>query len=453
MKKTILLVSANRHHIPYPVYPIGVSYLRGYLESNLADFHVEVFDCNLHTNEELAQVLQQLDPAYVGVSLRNIDGANSLDRSSFIGSYRDIVSCIRTNSAATVFIGGAGFSIYPQALIDALKPDYGIIGEGEESLCELVRALEQGEDPSTIEGVACYVDGTFRCNPHTKYLKSLDVKFEHNLIDFYWQSSGMLNIQTKRGCPYSCIYCSYPLIDGRKVRTLDTDLIVDNIKRVKAEKGIDYLFFTDSVFNIYNSYNIELAEKIIKSGLKIRWGAYFSPSNLSDEMLALFRASGLTHIEFGTESFSDSQLVNYGKHFTFREVLEASELCLKHNVYYAHFLILGGYGETQQTLKETIENSKRIRYSVFFPYMGMRVYPGTKLQAIAIEKGLISPNDDLLAPTYYLEDGFEVEEVKRMALETGKAWVFPDDPQSDMMDVLRYKRNKKGLLWEYLRRP
>lgn len=453
MKKTILLVSANRHHIPYPVYPIGVSYLRGYLESNLADFHVEVFDCNLHTNEELAQVLQQLDPAYVGLSLRNIDGANSLDRSSFIGSYRDIVSCIRANSTAMVFIGGAGFSIYPQALIDALKPDYGIIGEGEESLCELVRALEQGQDPSTIEGVACYVDGTFRCNPHTKYLKSLDVKFEHNLIDFYWQSSGMLNIQTKRGCPYSCIYCSYPLIDGRKVRTLDPDLIVDNIKRVKAEKGIDYLFFTDSVFNIYNSYNIELAEKIIKSGLKIRWGAYFSPSNLSDEMLALFRASGLTHIELGTESFSDSQLVNYGKHFTFREVLEASELCLKHNVYYAHFLILGGYGETQQTLKETIENSKRIRYSVFFPYMGMRVYPGTMLQAIAIEKGLISPNDDLLAPTYYLEDGFEVEEVKRMALETGKAWVFPDDPQSGMMDVLRYKRNKKGLLWEYLRRP
>ena len=451
--KTILLISANRHCVPYPVYPLGVSYLRGYLERTLSDFNVEVFDCNLGSNHDLGVLIKRLNPSYIGISLRNVDGANSLDRSSFISGYKEIVDTVRASSSNPIIIGGAGFSIYPQAIFDELKPNYGIVGEGEESLRQIIMALEVGDDPSAIEGVVCYKDRQFICNGHTKYLKSLSVSFEQSLTNFYWQKSGMLNIQTKRGCPYSCIYCSYPLIDGRIVRTLDTDLIVDNIARLNKDEGISYLFFTDSVFNISNDYNAELAEKLIKSGLRIRWGAYFSPSNLTDEMLGLYRASGLTHVEFGTESFSDTQLKNYGKRFTFSDVLESSELCLKHNIYYAHFLILGGYGETDATIRETIENSKRMSYSVYFPYMGMRIYPRTKLQQLAIAKGVISAEDDLLNPTYYLEDGFDIEKVKKMAMDTGKAWIFPDDPINDGMEFIRTKKNKKGVLWEYLRKP
>lgn len=451
--KTILLISANRHQVPYPVYPLGITYLRSYLEKHLEGFKIETCDCNIFDNQQLAAFIKEKNPTYIGVSLRNIDGANSLDRSSFIDGYKEIISAIRNVSNSPVIIGGSAFSIYPKPLFDELKPDYGIIGEGEESLFQLITTLEKGESVSDIEGVVGYHQQEFVCNPHKSYLKSLDAQFDPSLINYYWEDSGMLNIQTKRGCPYHCIYCSYPLIDGRKVRTLDTDLIIDNIKKLNKDNGINYLFFTDSVFNIHNSYNIELAEKIIQSGLKIQWGAYFAPNNLTDEMLALFKRSGLKHIEFGTESFSDQQLANYGKQFTFSDVLRYSELCLKNNIYYAHFLILGGYGETDASIKETIENSKKIEYSVFFPYMGMRIYPGTKLQSIAIQEGVIAANDSLLDPTYYLAKGFDIDKVKKEAMATGKAWVFPDDPQDEMMDFLRKKKNKKGVLWEYLRKP
>lgn len=451
--KKILLVSANRHCVPYPVYPIGVSYLCGYLSKHLIGFEIEVFDCN-NSDRELSDVINVTKPDYIGVSLRNVDGANSLDRSNFIPEYKKIIEEIKLCCSAPIILGGSGFSIYPKAIFDELMPDYGIMGEGEISLKKLIEALEFGDDVTNIEGVVCYDErGKFVCNEHKEYLKTLDIEFDKTLVDYYWKESGMLNMQTKRGCPYNCIYCSYPLIDGRCVRTLDTDVIVENLKRLNTETGVNYVFFTDSVFNIHNNYNIELAEKIIKSGLKINWGAYFSPSNLTDEILGLFKASGLTHIEFGTESFSDTQLKNYGKNFKFSDVLECSELCLKHNIYYAHFLILGGYGETEETLRETIENSKKIQYSVFFPYFGMRIYPGTKLHAIALQEGLLEKNNDLLEPAYYIAEGFDVEEIKRRALETEKAWVFPDDKQDEMMDVLRKKRKKKGLLWEYLRKP
>lgn len=138
----------------------------------------------------------------------------------------------------------------------------------------------------------------------------------------------MLNIQTKRGCPYDCVYCTYPLIDGCVIRTLDPAKIVDDILRLRRQKGIDYLFFTDSVFNICPEYNQRLAEELIRREAKIRWGAYFAPSHLTREMLALYRRSGLTHIEFGTESFDDQVLEAYGKRFTFEDVLNSSEMAL-----------------------------------------------------------------------------------------------------------------------------
>ena len=450
-KRTLALISANRLADPYPVYPIGISYLRTYLKEHLDWLDVFLLDMNLISVENLETILKETPPDYIGISIRNIDGANSLDKTSFIPGYSEIMKAVRRNSKAPVIMGGAGFSIFPAILFDLLKPDYGIAGEGEESLRQLLTALESGGDISGIEGLISNEKGIL--NPHKNYLNSLNLSFDENLSDFYWEKSGMLNIQTKRGCCYHCIYCSYPIIDGRKVRTLDTDLIVGTLEKLSRDKGINYVFFTDSVFNIHNDYNAELAEKIIKSGIKINWGAYFSPHNLTEDLLSTFKRAGLKHIEFGTESLCTEQMHRYGKTFSFEDVLLNSERCLKYNIYYAHFLILGGIGETEKTLRETMENSKKIRYTVFFPYIGMRIYPGTALQAMAIRDGIISPHDSLLEPTYYLSNDFNLEECKRMTAETGKAWVFPDDPLADDIDLMRVVKKKKGLIWEYLRKP
>jgi radical SAM superfamily enzyme YgiQ (UPF0313 family) len=229
-------------------------------------------------------------------------------------------------------------------------------------------------------------------------------------------------------------------------------MIVENLKELNQSKGIDYVFFTDSVFNIENDFNASLSEKIINSGLKIRWGAYFSPHLLNREMLTLYKQAGLTHIEFGTESLSDQQLKNYGKHFTVDDVVEKSKMCVDVGIYYAHFLILGGYGETSASIMETFENSKKIYNTVFFPFVGMRIYPGTQLQKIAITEGRISPDADLIDPVYYISEKFDQSMLKEEAAKTGKAWIFPDAPPDPLMEQLRIKKNKKGPIWEYLRK-
>ena len=284
---SILLVSANRHTSPYPVYPLGLSYLKTYLERTISGIRVDIADCNLLSDAQLAERIRTLAPRYIGLSLRNVDGANSLDRRGFLPQYRALADVIRAASDAPLIIGGAGFSIYPEAFMRELGADYGIHGEGEGPLAELIGALERGRTEIDIPSV--YTRDGRHGSGRRSYLPSIEVQFEPELTGYYWKRSGMLNIQTKRGCPYDCIYCSYPSIDGRCVRTMDPEAIAENILRAKRDYGISYLFFTDSVFNIGPEYNVRLAETLIRRRTDIRWGAYFSPRGIDAEQMRLFR--------------------------------------------------------------------------------------------------------------------------------------------------------------------
>ena len=450
MALRITLISANRLREPYPVYPLGTAYLRSYLEARLPECTVEIIDMNLTTEEELATHLATTPPDYVGLSIRNVDGANSLDRRAFFLEYKSIARIIKENSSAPFIIGGTAYSIFPDQFIEELDADYGIVGEGEEAWVQLVTSLQKGISTESIG--ALYTTQKPATTP-CQYISSPQALYEPQLVDYYWRHSGMLNIQTKRGCPYNCIYCTYPHIDGRRVRCMEVDAIVDTLERAKHDFGASYWFFTDSVFNIHKEFNAALCEEIIRRNLHISWGAYFTPSNITDEQMALYHRSGLTHIEYGTESFCDTTLEAYGKRFTFDDVARCSELALKHNVYYAHFLILAGWGESKAELHETIEHSRHLRHTVIFPYVGMRIYPHTRLYDYAMQERVIDETTDLLMPSYYVTKGFDLEETRSLARATGKAWIFPDEPASEMMTMLKVKRNKKGPLWEYLRKP
>jgi radical SAM superfamily enzyme YgiQ (UPF0313 family) len=450
-KRKLLLVSSNQCVIPYPVYPIGLSYLHSYLSSRLPDLEIQVFDFNFHTLESLKEFLILYKPDYTGISLRNVDDVDSTRMTWFINGYKDIVEVVKNTVSTRIILGGSAFSIFPLTIFKFFEPEFGIFGEGEESMFRLLQCLENKKDPSAVEGLVYRNSDGIQMNLRTHYLSQLDLSFDDKLLDFYWSKSGMLNIQTKRGCPHKCIYCTYPLIEGHKVRTLNADKIVETLSNLYFNKDINYVFFTDSIFNISNSFNIELAEKILRKGLKIKWGAYFSPHGLDRQTLELYAAAGLTHIEFGTESLSDTTLKNYGKHFEVHEVIDISNLCNDIGIYFSHFLILGGYGETEETINEGFENSKRFNNTVFFPYIGMRIYPGTRLQVLAINEGIITDDDDLLEPAYYLAKYVNYSTLKERADKTGRRFVFPDEDVVTVMNKMR-ARKRKGMLWHHLKK-
>jgi radical SAM superfamily enzyme YgiQ (UPF0313 family) len=450
-EKKLLFVSANRYANPYPVYPLGISYLFTYLSERLPHYQIRIFDFNLHTPDSFREYLKDFQPDYVGLSLRNIDDVNFYSQESFVHGYKMIVDIIREMSKSPLIIGGSAFSIYPKELFSMLNPDYGIQGEGEESLHNFLVSLDSGTPDLSIDGLVYRNSEEVLVNSRKHFIKTPDLDFDKGLLEFYWDKAGMVNVQTKRGCPYNCIYCTYPLIEGHNVRTLDPDKIVYTLRQLYEKHKIDYVFFTDSVFNISNQFNIDLANKMIASKLPMHWGAYFSPHNLSLENLKLFAQAGLTHIEFGTESLSDTTLKKYGKHFNVDEVVTVSDFCNQAGIYFCHFMIIGGYGETEATINESFENSKRIENTVFFPFIGMRIYPGTVLHHIAIEQGIIHAEDKLLEPVYYIAPGIDYDTLKERADQTGRRWVFPNEDVATAMNRLR-KRKRKGSLWHHLKK-
>ncbi len=138
-QRKLLFVSANQYANPYPVYPLGISYITTYLQERLPDFIIRIFDFNLNNHDEFQSFLKDFSPDYIGLSLRNVDDVNFYSKESFISGYKVIVDIIRRNSGAPLIIGGSAFSIYPGELFSLLAPDFGIQGEGEaSSVCLIV---------------------------------------------------------------------------------------------------------------------------------------------------------------------------------------------------------------------------------------------------------------------------------------------------------------------------
>ncbi len=449
----LLLISANQLRKPYPVYPLALSYLSAYLTERLPDLEISLFDRNWQGDEQLQE---QLSGGYdfVGISLRNIDDVDITQQHYFVGQYQALVQLVRESSNAELIIGGAGFSIYPELLFDILQPDYAITGEGEEPLYQLLKASMAGRECPPMPGLIRSTNSTGEAAelpiPKRSYIKNPMVRFDADLAAQYWQESGMLNIQTKRGCPYQCSFCSYPTIDGRLVRNVPIPSIIGSIQQLQKVQNADYIFFTDSVFNIKPGFNRDLAKAIIDADLNIKWGAYFSPHLLGYDDLALFKESGLSHVEFGTDSFSDDVLQSYQKPFRCEDVFRAAEACHALDIYQAHFLILNGPGESMKSLQASMDNSERLPDSVIFPFLGMRIYPKTDLQRQAIDEGMIAADDPLLTPHYYQQIDLDIDWLRSKVKALRNPWILPDEDFSDAIDLLRKKRNRKGPLWEML---
>jgi radical SAM superfamily enzyme YgiQ (UPF0313 family) len=229
--------------------------------------------------------------------------------------------------------------------------------------------------------------------------------------------------------------------------------VVDEIDRMVAEWDIRYFFFVDSVFNLDPQHGQSLAEEICRRGLDISWGAFFAPTKTDADYLGALARSGLTHVEFGTDSLCDPVLDALGKGFTVTDAVEASSLCKELGLHCAHYLLFGGPGETPATIRETMAVARKIDRCVFFPFAGIRIYPDTALFDLGVGEGTINPEDDFLSPQFYFAPGLDGEQIWKLVAGSGsnRGWAPPDRVQKAMPFMRRLRRRGvKGPLWERL---
>lgn len=440
--KRILLVSSNITREPYPVYPLGLAVIAAALAN--AGHEVEQFDflASGESEELLAARVTAFSPDYVCVSIRNLDNCDSLSVTGYPEKTRQIVAVIRKGSTAPVIIGGPAFSIMPEDLLAYTGADHGIVGEGDLLVCELIRDLSEGRTPPRLLRSSSLLKGGEMVSP----------LYSDQMIRFYLEKSGMINLQTKRGCPHGCIYCSYPALEGSKYRCRDPKTVVDDLERIKREHGADNFFFTDSVFNDSDGHYLDVVEEIIRRDLSLRWCCYMRPEGVGRTEIALMKRAGLYAVELGTDAASDKTLRSLGKGFTFADALETNRACVAERLPCAHFVMFGGPGETLETVAEGLENLEQLEHTVVFAFSGIRILPGTPLLARAVRDGILTEGASLREPVYYLSPGLDVEAMNEMILagfKNRRDRVFPPSAGQEKLSIM-HRFGYRGLLWDSL---
>lgn len=440
----VLLISTNRATAPYVVYPLGMAVVAGALKQT--GHQVEQFDLLAAEaeNQTLESTIREFDPDFICLSLRNIDNTDSFsgDDGWYLEEARQTIKNIRSLTTVPLIVGGPAFSLMPEAILGYLKADYGIIGEGEKALPQLLNDLIAGDSPASLIKGSHSLNGEEFATPN----------FHPELLDFYQARSGMANLQSKRGCPHRCSYCTYPELEGRTFRRRPAETVVDDIERLQKDHGIKTLFFVDSVFNESQGHHLAIAEEILRRSLEIKWSAFFRPSGLELKDLKLMQRAGLFALELGSDALTDKTLKGLNKGFSFTDIRATHKACLELKLPAAHYIIFGGPEETPETLQEGLANLDHLDGSVVFAFSGLRILPGTQIYQQALKERIISPTTSLLRPIYYFSPEIDQETMNQQIAKACKGRRERLFPPSDALQRLQIMQRFgfKGLLWDQL---
>jgi lipid biosynthesis B12-binding/radical SAM protein len=443
MALNCLLISVNQVVVPYPVYPLGVAHLRGAMDA--AGHRTAHFDMLADGGSStLRELLLKNSYDLIGLSIRNLDTVDSSDPNGFLPEIAATVRLVRELSRAVVVLGGPAFSIMPAEVLAYLQADYGVVGEGEVLLPWLAAQLAAGRPPEEKILISERRENFW----HRPVYSASSLKY-------YLAHGGMLNVQTKRGCPYRCSYCSYPSIEGRTIRYRDPEETAGEVIRLSAEHGAKFIFFTDSVFNDASGHFRLLAEALVKKGNTTPWCAFFRPEGLRREDLLLMKRAGLTAMEIGTDAPSDQTLAALEKGFTFEQALATNRLACEAEIACAHFVMFGGPDEDRQSLTEGLANLNRLEKCIVFPFAGIRLLPGTSLASRAVAEGVIPADQSLLEPIFYFSPGLQGIDLNRELTAAFSGRLDRIYPVSTIIDHLAmlHRMGHVGPLWDYLLRP
>jgi len=385
----IVLVSTNR--IKPPIGPVGLEYVA---EALHREGHTpEILD--LCWEEDVESAIQRFfsrgDYSLVGLTIRNTDDCVYGSKQSFLEEHAEIVTFIHRVSDALLVLGGVGFSVMPEFVLDKVRADTGIWGDGEFTFPRLAACLDRNEDWRGLPNLL-HKEGKqwIQNRIYTSSLKDLP-HMHRGWFDNrrYYDEGGQAGFESKRGCPGNCIYCADPVAKGRDVRLRPPSAVVCELRSL-VQKGIFHLHTCDSEFNIVEEHAVSVCEEIIRENLseRMQWYAYCSPVPFSPRLARLMHRAGCVGINFGTDSGDEQMLKRLGRNHTTHDISQTVRYCREEGITVMIDLLLGSPGESEESIRCTIELMKRIQPDCVGISAGVRVYPGTGIFAMIAERGL-----------------------------------------------------------------
>ena len=392
----VLLISANT----LPASPSGPAYVAGAVRQ--AGHEVSVYESLFAVDlpAELAAGLDGSQPDVVGISIRLVHG-DVQDASAPLGTryvdlrprVREIVDTVRRCSPAFIVLGGPGFNYYARDWLDYLGVDYGIRGEGEESLPLFLERLAEDGDIGSVPGCVYRRNGGFGATPPRR-VEDLDGPAlpAYDLFDMaqYAQHNITPAILTKRGCAFGCTYCPYSKLEGKRYRLKSPERVLAEIRHVLSHTPVRRIMICDNNLNAPRRHAEALCHAFIAAAGSpnppgFSWGTGdLRPMGISDEFCHLVQDSGCFYANLAVESASDTMLQRMRRGYTAQDVRASLEALSRSSIPFGASLMFGAAGETPDSIAETLAvmDDYDIPRGV---WVTLGIYVWTDLQDIAAE--------------------------------------------------------------------
>lgn len=404
----LLFISSNRCRLTFLPLPLGLAAV----VAAVGEAHeVRVVDF-MFADDPLALVdraVAEFRPELIGISVRNIDNQDSRRPEIYFPEVKDLVQHLRGVSPAPVVLGGPGFSVTPLEFMEFTGADFGMVGEGEFLVSFLQVYPEKAWDQ--VPGLIWRRDGGLKLNQR-RPIPQLGLlpgpALEYFTPRRYQETPGsaglpgMIPVQSRRGCPMRCIYCSTPLLEGTRTRAWAPEQVASWLAAWHEKWGLTRFYFVDNIFNCPADYGRRLCRAIAALRLPLEWICLINPAFPDQQLFELIRAAGGVMVQVGNESGSELVLSRLGKGFELRQVERTLKLLQAANLPFTCFLLLGGPGETRETVQESVAFLETYQPKMVNLKAGIRIHPGLPLHRLALAEGVVKPEDNLLWPKFYL---------------------------------------------------
>jgi radical SAM superfamily enzyme YgiQ (UPF0313 family) len=341
-----------------------------------------VFDSTFSSFSELSRYLLNEKPDVVGIYTNLMTKLNVLRIIRFMKSEAELSKC-------KIILGGPEVRHNVNNFLSH-GADFIVLGEGEETMFDLIRHLDTGQKPLIeLTGIA-YKDSSNNPiqNQERPKIKDIDIlpfpnrhKVDMSLYFRAWKAkhgASAASVNTMRGCPYTCKWCS-TAVYGQSYRRRSPKLVVDEMEWLQKQYSVDTVWFVDDVFTISHVWLQEFADEVVKHGLVLPFECITRADRMDEEVILNLKRSSCFRVWIGAESGSQRVIDLMDRRVDVNQVREMIQLSKKHGIETGTFIMLGYPGETEADIYETLDHLKRsdpdlYTITVAYPIKGTGLY-------------------------------------------------------------------------------
>lgn len=413
---------------------MGIGYIAALLEKNRIGVRVFDYIGEPKTLEDIMQDISKEAPDLIGITatILTISTSNELAR-----------EIKKRFPRIPLVIGGPQLCSAPEKTMKEGLYDMGVIGEGEETMLELVNAIADSKsDMSGIRGLAIKKGSEVIFNKPRPYIEDLDMlpfparhlypplhKYRPVPASYIKKPVGLMI--SSRGCPYQCIFCDRKVF-GNKFRAHSPKYVVDEMEEVIKVHGAKEIRFMDDTFTLDIKRVDSICDEILKRGIKVPWTCLTRVNTVNLDILKKMKRAGCWQVIYGIEAGDQRMLDIIKKGVTVEENERGIALAKRAGLNVRATFVFGLPGETLETIKKTVDFARKMDLDVvnFFTVI---LFPGNELYTMAKKEGMVlhenydeytSLIDTEETHLHYIPKGLTEKELKNAIVDAYRSYYF-----------------------------